>query len=266
MVLFARDENKGWTHQLLSTVEHAWQAVVAMFRKVGIAIRHVLEKISSKIHWDDISHTTAFLSLFYKKLAPLSQYGIDLAKDIYFDALKNVSNVSDRVVRKTMTKFGVRDLNFENSYQWARNASESKDSDLGKVDANANTMMIQDRIFNNLANMTMGRATKVLFENLIKVAQGAAEDLSNAFKSDNLKNFAIPNLDFEPGTTFFKMGISKILNYLRSLLMGSIPVLGHLFGVLMQTIPLYWNMALSFMMFPVQRIPFLSTFWATHIG
>jgi hypothetical protein len=165
-----------------------------------------------------------------------------------------------------MTKFGVRDLNFENSYQWARNASESKDSDLGKVDANANTMMIQDRIFNNLANMTMGRATKVLFENLIKVAQGAAEDLSNAFKSDNLKNFAIPNLDFEPGTTFFKMGISKILNYLRSLLMGSIPVLGHLFGVLMQTIPLYWNMALSFMMFPVQRIPFLSTFWATHIG
>jgi hypothetical protein len=265
VVLFARDEKKGWTHHLMETVEHAWQAVVVMFRKVGISIRHLLERIASKIPWDDISHTTAFLSLFYKKLAPISQFGIDLAKDIYFDALKNVSSVSDRVLRKTMNKLGVKDLNFGNSYQGALNSSESASS-AKKEEADANTMMIHDRIFNNLANITMGRATKVLFENLVNVGMGAAEDLANAFQSDHLKNFAIPKLDFEPGSSFFKMGIAKIFNLLRSLLLGSIPVLGHLFGALMQTIPLYWNMALSFMMFPFQRMPFFGEFWATHIG
>jgi hypothetical protein len=269
MVLFARDEKKGWRHHLISTVENAWQTVVTILHKSGIAIRRLIETLVSKIRWDDISHSTAFLSLFYRKLAPLSLFGIDLAKDIYMESLNNFTRYSDRSFKKAMKKLGVKDLSFASSSKLAKGSAQAQFvktyKDMESMEADANTFMLQDRIVNSLPNVVMDQEGKSLVESIIKVCQDAGHDIGKAFDMDEFQSFSMPKLKFGPNTSFANMGLSKIVNLLRSAFLGVEHVTGHLLGSLMQIVPLYWNMALKFMIMPL-KIPFLHDFWAKKFG
>jgi hypothetical protein len=111
----------------------------------------------------------------------------------------------------------------------------------------------------------MDQEGKSLVESIIKVCQDAGHDIGKAFDMDEFQSFSMPKLKFGPNTSFANMGLSKIVNLLRSAFLGVEHVTGHLLGSLMQIVPLYWNMALKFMIMPL-KIPFLHDFWAKKFG
>ena len=261
MVLFARDEKKGWRHHLISTVENAWQTVVTILHKSGIAISRLIETLVSKIRWDDISHSTAFLSLFLRKLGTLSLKGFDMARDIFGETLKNIANNTDDLIQKAIRKMGVNNINFQQSLK-----AESQFSNItNDPTLDANTAMIHDRFVNNIKQISMDYSNKTVLERLYKVCREAGDSVKNSFDYHELNKINTNSVKLPSLNHLMKLNLAKALQYLRNFLLTAEHVGGNLFAALMQFVPFYWNLALSFMNLPL-KIPFLYDFWSKRFG
>jgi hypothetical protein len=261
MVLFARDEKKGWTHQLLSTVEHAWKAVVSMFRRVGVAIRHVLEKMTSKIHWDDISHTTAFLSLFYRKLGTLSLNGFDNARSLFRGTLQNLTMNTDNMFQNVIDNLGQGNITWSKLMKGSNNLANSS----SELATDANTVMVHDRMINNMQHVTIDYSNVGVLERLVKICNEAGSSVKDAFDIKKLNQLHMDRVRYPRYESLVKSNLGMGLNFLRKLLVTFEHVAGNLFASIMQFVPFYWNLALEFMNLPI-KVPYLYDFWMKHVG
>lgn len=261
MVLFARDEKKSWSHQLMETVEHVWKAVVAMLRKVGIAMRRALDWLSSKIPWDDISHTTAFLSLFYKKLGTLSLNGFDMARDLFRSTLKNATTYTqNNLFKNVIENLGAHNISYEQSMKYTDRFSNITND----LSTDANTAMIQDRVVNNLQHITIDYANKSIMDRLVKVCHEAGSSVRDAFNISEINKLNSLNTDLPNYNSLMKANLGAVLKFMRNLAVTSEHVAGNLFASIMQFVPFYWNLALEFMNVPI-NVRFLYDFWTKKV-
>ena len=261
VVLFARDEKKGWTHHLMETVEHAWQAIVVMFRKVGISIRHLLERIASKIPWDDISHTTAFLSLFYRKLGTLSLNGFDMARSLFRGTLRNITSNTDNMFENVIDNLGEKNITWSSLMKDSKNFGNST----SEPSVDANTAMVHDRVINNIQHITIDYSNKGVLERLFKICSEAGSSVKDAFDINELKQLRMDRIGYPRYNSLLKSTMGMGLSFLRNLLVTFEHVASNLFASIMQFVPLYWNLALEFMNLPL-KVPYLYDFWTMNVG
>jgi hypothetical protein len=261
VLLYTRstDAEQSWSHFLIHTVEEAWLAVCRIFKKLGIALHKVYEAFLDFIRWKEITHTVSFLALFYRKLAPLSLFGLNIVRKKYLESLQIMKKKTDKTFLHTLKKLGVSNLNYDSAFSKAhqvKNETLGTDELSSPFDADAKTHFIHDRIVNNMPQIEYDIENKTLFERMGDILKEGATSITESVDRDALKNIFANKLAFKSGTSLAKMGLAKLMNLLRSLTLGSEQVLGNLYAAFMQLVPIYWNIAESIMMLPL-KIPFV---------
>jgi hypothetical protein len=264
VILFTRQQDDHpWKEKLVNSVETAWRAVVRVLKKIGLTIKAVYNALVNSVSWEDISHTVAFLSLFYRKLAPLSLHGMDLIREKYLEMYHNFTDSTDDFFMRSLKNFGVDDLTFEKGRNIAMklgNKTDHMGQRKGMLEADAKTLFLHDRIVNNIPNISVNSKEKSLFERLGKIMQEGASSLRDAVDLDDFVDKAPLHLKFKSHTSVAKMGLAKMINLMRSFVLGTEQFVGNVYAALIQLVPIYWNLAETIMLSPI-KIPFVYDFW-----
>jgi hypothetical protein len=175
--------------------------------------------------------------------------------------LKNITDESDEYFTRQIEKLGIADLTMEKMKKtkiW-KNDTEIKDENWqGKLDAK--TIMVQDRVINNLPNLSLDPSNRTLAERLTATLKDAASSLLDAIDFEELKKAYPHHLAYKTKKSLLNMGLAEILNLARSLTIATESIAGNVYAAILQFIPLFWNTALTMFTMPI-KIPFLERFW-----
>jgi hypothetical protein len=182
---------------------------------------------------------------------------------------RNATKSTDEFFMQRLENLGVSNLNFESSqakaFQFKNGTKGPAEESVGPIEADAKTLLIHDRIVNNIPNISMNSEGKGIFERLVETLEKGGSSLVDALDVHELKKLMPHHLEFHSTASIKKMGLAKMVNILRSVALGSEQLFGNVFAALMQLVPVYWNLAEAIMMFPL-KIPFVYDWWSRKFG
>ena len=194
---------------------------------------------------------------------------MSLIREKYMRTLRNATRHTQDFFDESMAKLGVRDLNYERAQQMTndikRNVTGSDEPAQGPLDADAKTLLIHDRVINNMHNITMDSENQTLFERLIQILKDGALSLGAAVDPRDLANIMPHKLAFTSHQSVAKMGLAQMLNIVRSVSLSAEQFVGNSYAAVMQFLPIYWNLAESLMTLPL-KIPFVYDMWERKFG
>ena len=294
------DEDRGFIHSVVTTVEDSWNVLLSVLRRVGISIsvlpfschltcplilmivvQRLFDKIRSAFAFDDILRTNQFLGTFYRLLAPLGIRGMDLLKRNYKESLANITDNTQSLFEDVISSLGGKDISLE---KMRENAAHNADTVMRKgtvrlpshlsvngtdmvipgirdpLDADAKTHFLHDRIVNNLDAAALDLGNSTTWTRIQKLAGEAANSLASVASRDTMMAAHMHTLKFVSKTNLASISLVQILNFVRSLAVFSEQVSGKLLESFLNFLPLYWNLATALMMLPL-KIPFIYGLW-----